>query len=160
MVSGLKFCVCSLSPAGAVGIKFFLHLWCSVIFPRRLFQTPRVWVRPTERLTTHFRFPFVSFLFFSYAGRLAFRFLLALLFVCFCFVFYLFVYFFFSSGRFLWGIIFFRLQTDLFLLSSWLMPRKERKSSRLFSEWVWLLAERLSRSVFRFSRVAVARISD
>ena len=83
VVSGLKFCVCSLSPAGAIGIKFFLHLWCSVTFPRRLLQTPRVWVRPTERLTTHFRFPFVSFLFFSYAGRLAFRFLLALLFVCF-----------------------------------------------------------------------------
>ena len=41
------------------------------------------------------------------------------------------------AGLFCWGC-----KQRLFLLRNQFLPRKERKSSRLFSEWVWLLSER------------------
>ena len=37
---------------------------------------------------------------------------------------------------------FLRLQTEVFVAFKLVLPRKERKSSRVFSEWVWLLSER------------------
>ena len=40
------------------------------------------------------------------------------------------------------GLFFEVANSDFFSRSILVLPRKERKSSRLFSEWVWLLAER------------------
>ena len=57
------------------------------------------------------------------------------------------------------GLLFEDAKKDVFIWSQ-VLPRKARKSSRLFWEWARLPTESYPDQFFRFSRVAVAKISD
>ena len=61
--------------------------------------------------------------------------------------------------RFVCRTFFLRLETEIFMLSSFVLARNERKASCCFRNELTTLGE-VHRPLSRFSIVAVARISD